>query len=368
MNTMRTKGRMSTGVKVTFILMFFALLVLGACNPSENTGYRIQTYTPTASATPTCKPGSGILTPANWEKSPSQLIVVLYDPRFYISRLGDSDNGQYLELLDGEKTRDIPYFLSRVVPALMKPSDQVAIFELGYSSFDNARVGRLRSELTPPPLYNTPAPPKAVTPAPTLGTPTPGFEWVARVNAYQGTSTAVAETATESAQQYNCTLDYYNHNILLTSVAYDTASTAEANRVITELGTGLAVSSTPRIISNEKQFGTNELYYGGVYYGLSFATTIFQSQCNKYDNCLLYIVSDMHYYGLNNPDKLPIDLKGVHTYVIMPSCLDLDEGNCKERVEYWSSEFSAYGSVAPFFSAGLDDDKNFQNFLKNIGR
>jgi hypothetical protein len=371
MKTSQNKVQKLIGLKVALVLSLSAFLMLGACGTSENgtpgpTGW--STYTSTATATATCEPNYTVLTPANWVKSPSQLIVVLYDPRFFGPQsIADSDNGQYLQLPGGEKTQDVSYFLSRAIPGMMNPGDQVAVFELGYSSFDDARVGRLRSELTLPPLYNTPAPPNTMVPVPTLGTPTAGLGWIATKNAYKATSTSSAETATESAKKYTCLIDYYNNDILLTSTAYNVALTIEANRITTDLDNGLAVSSTPRI-PKEKQFGTNELYYGGVYYGLSFATTIFQSQCSKYDKCLLYIVSDMHHYGLNNPDKLPIDLKGVHTYVIMPSCLDLDQGNCKERADYWSSEFPVYNGIAPVFSTGVDADKNYQSFLNSIGR
>ena len=118
------------------LILFFNLLViiLIACGPEPTNEPGYSTWTPSPSATATCPPNISLSTPEGWGLS-TRLIVILYDPR----SMGD----QYLELANGEKTQDIPFFIRRIVPMLMKPRDQVAVFQLGYSDYNAARITRL---------------------------------------------------------------------------------------------------------------------------------------------------------------------------------------------------------------------------------
>lgn len=100
----------------------------------------------------------------------------------------------------------------------------------------------------------------------------------------------------------------------------------------------------------EIPFRTNELFYGGVYDGLSFATRVFQSDgagCANYTSCTLIIIDDLQLWGNHNPDNLPIDLGGVNAYVVLPHCRDIDNTACQETITYWNTEFENFGIESP---------------------
>lgn len=351
METLRTRVWKSTGVKIALVLPFLVLFILGACKPTnEPPGY--ETWTPSPSVTPTCEPNIRLSTPEGWGLT-KRLFVILYDPRF--------NGDQYLELANGETTQDIPLFISRIVPTLMKPSDQVAVFYMGYSSYNDARVARLYSYTTPPPLYNTPAPPPTLPPLPPTTIPTPGFSLVATKEAVRIQSTAMANTEMVNGAIYNCQKNYWNNIAQVTATAWNSTATAEINSISNELNTALKNANNN---SKGKPFATDELYYGGVYYGLNFATTVFQSDCKNYDACILLIINDMHVLRRNNPDKLSINLDGVKTYAIMPECQDIDQPNCKILEDYWDSEFPKFGAAQPVYLNGIHAETNLLNDIE----
>ena len=106
------------------LLFVFLVTILGSCIfPANDGDPRYATWTPSPSATPTCAPNIQLSTPEGWDTS-SRFIVFLFDPRF--------TGNQQLELLSGEKIQDIPFFVSKIIPVLMKPGDQVSVFQLGY--------------------------------------------------------------------------------------------------------------------------------------------------------------------------------------------------------------------------------------------
>lgn len=317
-----------------FLLFTFTLFSLIGCSPdTEDPLYA--TWTPSPTITPTCAPNMRLTTPEVLDLS-TRLIVILYDPRV----IGD----QYLELANGEKTKDVPHFISSIVPMLMKPGDQVSAFYLGYSSYNDAKVARLYSYMTPPLLYNTPSPRSTLTPLPPTKVPTPGFGEVATKNAIKIESTVMAGTEIANQAVYDCEVKLWNDTVQTTAATWNSTATAEISEISNDLDAALKDISTN---ARGKTFQTDELYYGGMYYGLSFASTIFQSDCKEYDNCILLIIDDMHYLGKNNPDNLSINLEGVKAYVIMPNCLDIDEAGCKSLEDYWNKEFLKFGATQP---------------------
>ena len=105
--------------------------------------------------------------------------------------------------------------------------------------------------------------------------------------------------------------------------------------------------------------------YGGLYYGLYFASVDIKSDCAKYDECDLVIVGDLRVYGKHNPNNLPIALKGVNTYVIMPNCRDLNQPNCADLQTYWTTEFEGFGVTNITYWNGVRAE---YNLLGKLGR
>ena len=335
------------------LVLFFVLLlfVLVACEEGGGDNPRYVTRTPPPSATPTCEPNIRLSTPEGWGFS-TRLFVILYDPRI-------TEGGQYLELANGEKTQDVSLFIRSIVPALMRPSDQISIFHMGYSSYDDSRVARLYSYTTPPVLYNTPAPRETLTPLPPTHIPTPGFGEVATKNAIKVESTRMAGTEMANQAEYDCMVKIWNNTIETTAVAWGNVAATEVSNINNELN-----AAFQEVDKKEKPFASDELYYGGVYYGLNFATSVFEADCKNYDTCTLLIIDDMRFLGKNNPTNI-INLSGVKTYVIMPNCLDMADANCKTRVDYWSSEFLKFGVDNPVYWNGVRAEINL---LDSIGR
>jgi len=116
----------------------------------------------------------------------------------------------------------------------------------------------------------------------------------------------------------------------------------------------------------ERPYKNEELDYGGVYYGLNFASTVFQNNCSQYTNCILLVVDDLHVWRKHNPDNLTINLSGVKVYVIMPDCRDIDQPSCTALQEYWDNEFKQFGvNDKPIYWNGIRVESNL---LKDIGR
>ena len=355
---MHNSDQKSKKAILKLILAFNLLLIIlvacgGASTSDEDDGYA--TWTPSPSSTPTCVPNIQLSTPEGWGTS-SRLIVVLYDPR--------TTENRDLELTNGEKTQDIPYFITRIIPMLMRPSDQVSIFQLGYSSYDSARVTRLYSYTTAPQLYNTPSPRETLTPLPPTTIPSPGFQAVATQNFVRTQLTARASTEAAAEAKYSCEVNYWNDNVKLTATAWDGTATAEIGGISDQLDTEIENFKNSGN-ATEKPFSTNELYYGGVYYGLNFASTVFQSDCKKYNECILIIIDDLETWGENNPENLPIDLGKVKIYSILPNCKDLDQPSCVKLREYWTVEFEKFGAVDMVY---WNETRVELNLLSAIGR
>jgi hypothetical protein len=259
-------------------------------------------------------------------------------------------------------------FISKVIPNIMHPSDQVALFHLGYSSYESARVSRAQSYTTAPLLYDTPSPGEKI---PTLIPPiiTPGFSGVATQNAYREQTTAIANTQIEDEKIYNCLVNYWNGEVKLTATAWDATATAEIGSITTNLYNDLKHFEENLSVSEQPYF-TDELYYGGIYHGLSFVTRIFQAECSNYGECALIIIDDMQVYHEYNQDRLTVDLNKANIFVIMPNCVDMQETKCAERQEYWNNEFKALNGGQVTYWNGTRAEINLLQALNvnTIGR
>lgn len=338
-------------------LIFLSLVMfsVASCGVSKVDG--VVTHTPTITLTPTCLPVS-LSTPEGWAIK-SNLFVILYDPR----SVGEEE----LEFEDKEDTRDVTVFIRKFAPKIMKPGDQLAVFQLGYSTYDAAKVTRLTSYTSIPPLYNTPSPKATLTPLPAQ-TIVSGFGPVQATNQARVSQTQRAIVAGQDASEYNCQKQYWNDNVAATAGLWNVTATAEVIDLTLQLNTDFEnFLANPEIL--EVPFRTNELYYGGLYNGLSFATTVFESTasgCTKYTSCNLILIDDLEVWGHDNPDNLSINLSGVNTYVIMPNCEDIDSSSCQKPIDYWNVEFEKMGVTTSV--KYWNGERAEINLLENIRR
>lgn len=357
-NQFLRQGFMHTNetTRIFQILATFIILILAGCVVPP---VPIVTHTPTASLTPTCVPIS-LSTPEGWNTT-SRLFVILYDPR-------SVGNGS-LGFENRETTQDVAYFIRKIVPNLMDPGDQVAIFQLGYSSYDAAQVTRLNSYTTLPSFYNTPSPKSTLTPIPSPSATPDGYEVIKATNVARVEQTQRAKIELQNASEYNCEINYWNENVKATASIWNVTATAEIMDIHLTLE-----NEFKRFFANSESleipFRTNELYYGGVYDGLEFTTTIMQpddeSGCKKYTECILIVIDDMQVWGENNPNNLSIDLRGVSVYIIMPNCRDINNNTCQKAKNYWNNEFKHFGvTTNPEYWVG---NRAEINLLNAIGR
>jgi hypothetical protein len=271
--------------------------------------------------------------------------------------------GQYLELENKEQTQDVPSFVSTIVPRLIKPGGQVSVFQLGYSSYDDARVSRLYSYASIPQLYDTPAPPETLTPLPLPeSTPKPGLDAVAAKQNAKMVATERAAIETATASSYGCITDYWNTVVMQTATAWDETAKAEISETEKEFKEEFS-SHSDGVNINETPFRTNALYYSDIYYGLSFASIIFREECGNYNECALVIIDDFGIYEEYEPDDLLIDLSNVDIYSVMASCKDINQPDCVSKKEYWNAKFKEFKAVKTVYWNGVHIEKNLLNIF-----
>jgi len=262
-----------------------------------------------------------------------------------------------LEIGNGERTQNISTFLTKVIPMLLKPGDNVAVFQLGYSAYDNGRVMRIDSSVMVPQLYNTPTHKATLTPLSPTTVPTPGYAPIATANYVRPLLTARANTEQANDAIYHCQVDFWNRVVQLTATPWQLTATASTGVIGDEIRKDFQTfyQDTSR---KEVPYHSDELNNGGVYYGLNFASTVFQGNCKDGKECLLIIIDDLHLWKKDNPDHLPIDLKGVSVYSIMPQCNDMADPECTELMRYWNAEFDRFGVQTHTYWNGVHSGSN----------
>lgn len=309
----------------------------------------VKTSTPTPVLSPTCQTDIQLATQQGLNP-PTKLIVILYDSRVKVV--------PELDLADGEKTTDVAKFVSKLVPDIMGPGDEISVFQLGYDTYPAARVTRQYSYLTIYPQLYVPPSMATFTPLPPTGVPTPGYGEIATKNAYVGTATQRANLEAANSAAFNCQVLYYNSNIRSTATAWKQAQAADIANISTAAAADIA-TVTP---GSEN---LTELVYGGLYYGLYFASVDLKSDCAKYDECDLLILDDLRVYGKHNPDHLPISLKNVNLYVVQPNCRDINQPDCANLQSYWTEEFQGFGAANITYWNGVRAEVNI---LGKVGR
>ena len=315
----------------------------------EATSTALTISTPSPSGSPTCPVNIQLSTPIGVNQS-TRLIVILYDPRVQVN--------PGLDLSNGERITDIAQFVSKIIPDIMGPGDEISVFQLGFDTYPAARVTRQYSYLTIyPQLYVAPSL-QTLTPLPPTSIPTPGYGEVATQNASRVLATQRAAAEASNLANYNCAAVYYNENIRSTATAWKQMQVADINGISTAEVSDFGTVTPSRRMSSE-------LTYGGVYYGLYFASVDIKADCAKYDECDLIIVDDLSIYLKHNPDHLPIALNGVNVYAIMPGCRDINQPDCADLQSYWTSEFQGFGVSNITFWNGVRAEINL---LGKIGR
>lgn len=343
-----------TIVKLSLFILVF-VFILSACGGGAGSDSGISTWTPSPIPTATCIPDVNLSTPEGWG---ARVVVFLYDDRPIL-------DDYYLQLENGERIKNPSLFIKTVVPKLFRPNDQISVFQLGYSSFDDAIVSRLFSFTTPPDLFSTPLPPNII-PTNSPAVLTPGFGYVATQNAMTQQAKVIAATNGANETQYRCAIDFWNRVVQQTATVWDGVATAEISNITENMVEEFAIySSEAKKLERDEPYRTNELYYGGIYYGLSFATIVFGEQCRDGVECILVIVDDLNVYGKNNPDNLAIDLENVRIIATMPNCRFIDQPDCVQLQEYWTEEFSKFGASNIEYRNG---DRAESNIIDYAGR
>jgi hypothetical protein len=190
-----------------------------------------------------------------------------------------------------------------------------------------------------------------LTPLPPTSIPTPGYGEVATKNAARAVGTERSATETAYKASFNCQVAYYDENVQSTATAWDQMQRGDVNTIATAEASDFA-TITPGKGKSE------ELLYGGWYYGLEFASLDFKSDCAKYDKCILILVGGLNVYRKNNPDNLPISLKGIDTYTFLSGCRDLNQPDCADLQTYWTSELERLGATNTVFWNGVRAETN----------
>jgi len=197
---------------------------------------------------------------------------------------------------------------------------------------------------------------------PPTNIPTPGYAAIATDNFIRVESTKRSNIEAKNQAIYDCEVNYWNSNVKLTATMWNVTATAEVDEIQQKIDIEFELFKNN---SNtlEVPFRTNELYYGGAYYGLSFATTVFQADCTKHTECILILIDDLQTWGENNPDSLSIDLSGIKVYSILPNCKDVDQPSCVESRKYWGAEFEKFGAVDMEYWNGTRVELNLLNAI-----
>ncbi len=345
---------------IVLLLLFIGLALSSGCKePPSPTP-----WTPTPSSTPTCAPRLTLATPSEWGKS--RIVVILYDPR--VVNTDDSP------LLINEQKVSVVDFLKNIVPQIIEPKDQIAIFQLGYASYDDALVYKDRSFIIPPQMLNTPIPRSTLTPIPTLPSMEPGLNAVATSNAATHTASKYFATQTAIVQENACDRAFWNTQIPPTATAWLATATSEIGSMTQDFLD--AIDAYYENTEDRAQpFTTDELYYGGVYDGLNFASMVFGSNCEQ-NKCTLIIIDDFSTWNDYNKWKenksefnpntpINIDLSGVDIIGIVPQCKDIDSPSCQKIINPWEEEFKNFGDIStPIFETGKRADITILQYFR----
>ena len=327
--------------------LFLLVLILASCKPTPTpVAGEAATWTPSPTGSPTCPSYNQLATPVGLNPS-TRMIVILYDPQV--------KPNPGLDLSNGTRLTDVAQFVQQLMPDLFRPGDEISVFQLGYDTYPAARVTRQYSYLTIyPQLYVAPSY-STLTAIPPTGIPSPGYAEVATKNAFRVVSTERAATQTVLAANYNCEVAYYNQNVIATATTWQQMKNNDVNTIATAAAHDFGAITPARRVSSE-------MVFGGLYYGLYFATVDLKADCANYDECDLVIFDDLSVYNKNN-NSFPISLNNVNVYTVMPNCRDINQPDCADLQSFWTTEFQKFGATTIKYWNGIRAEINLESVI-----
>lgn len=342
-----------------FRLILFAILaifIISACSGIGGGLPGVSTWTPSASPTPTCDPNISLSTPSGWSTN-SQLFIILFDP----TSVGD----EFLEFANGEKTQNVVEFISRIIPSIIRPSDQISIFQLGYRKYENARYLRVYSYIDLPQLYDTPFPQNTLTALPVkVDSTLDGFLIKQATLQAEKTQVSYSLTSTAIISDNKCKIEVWNDSAVFTATSYKETEIAEISTIKANI-TDVAITATnvfDNILPAETPY-SNQVVYEGLYH----ASFDILSDCDNYDKCVLLIIDTLNSWTYENQlcDNCNIDLKGIDlVYVIMPNCKDINQPTCTKLQDFWDTELTKYGAPTAVYQNGVRAEINLLETIR----
>lgn len=341
--------------KFLLVSTLFVFLI-SACGFGNGTSGGISTWTPSPSATPTCDPNISLATPSGWDTN-SRLIVILFDPL--------STGNNFLEYENGVKTNDVNAFMSNLIPKIIRPGDQISVFELGYRKYEDARYLRIFSYIDVPQLYDTPQPEDTLTPI--TENVDLSLEGLAIKQAtVQAAKTQLAHsfTATAVVSENICKVTIWNDSAIYTATAYNQTEIAEVATIKANI---TSAADTDTNTGGEPAAFETPYSDDVVYEGLYHTTFDLKSDCAFYDQCILLIIDTLDTWTFTNQlcDECDIDLSDLDlVYVLMPNCKDINQPTCKGLQEFWDGEFVKYGAPQAAYQNGVRAEINLLETLR----
>ncbi len=317
-------------ILITILIALFVLLFVSGCKIDSDIDEVLHiTATPTTPTTPTptprrCDPNISYVVNTPPQYAPL-LLVVLFNPH--------AAEGYPLQYANGLGTSGPLDFIRNVLPNVLYSGDQYGIFELGYKSYEAARVDRYSVAILPPPpsraMYKGPA---TITPINTPKTFDAMLLNQQAQNIYTKTLVVHDATATEMAFIDVCGKAQYVTESQATNVAWEATQTQA----------GIIVQSHATSIENNAKVLETPFSEDAVYDGLSHATIFFNQLCSEYSRCVLLIISDMEdwragYKGMI--EGYDINLTNVEVISVIPNCKDIFQPNCQTLQNTWQNEF-----------------------------
>lgn len=228
------------------------------------------------------------------------MIVVLFDP----TAASDA--------VDVRAASDILGFIMETIPRIMDQGDQLSIFQLGYRTYEAARVARVMVPY--------------------------GKEW------WEGSTFPIEERA--------CAPE----GALL---GFDKGQDgSDLARTISYMLNRQLVYHDPNNSRGESPYSKDV-----VYEGLWHATLDFNADCSKYQHCFLIVIDDLTTWTKVAPKNVSIDLSNVQVFIVMPGCENINSYECVVRQEYWNWEFAEFGAKTVRYFAGTALNGELLEFL-----